>query len=148
LRFNVPLSDDPWNRHIRFTSSEGGVFGESVVNLSGLRRDATDAVLVPQFEGQAVPDISTWPTTVSSGVDDIARWGDFALDQLSSERFEIKKRSSAGNKASWLSGPGFGTRASGGGYLGGATAGGAAFGLKGQWFSDLWRQRCWQMLIG
>jgi len=99
--------------------------------LSGLRRDATAAVLDPQFNGKAVPDPSTWPTTISSAVNDIAVWSDFSLDQLSSTRYDIKKRSNAGEKAGWLKGGGHGTKAGGVGYVGGANGGGVVFGLKG-----------------
>lgn len=113
-------------------TADGGIWGEPVKVLSGLRRDATAAVLTPQFEGQAVPDISTWPTTVSSEVDLLPVWSDFTLDQLSSERFTVAKRTNAGRAASFLGNAGFGTRAAGLGYLGGANAGGVVFGLRGQ----------------
>ncbi|EEB91333.1 hypothetical protein MPER_10322, partial [Moniliophthora perniciosa FA553] len=73
LRFNTPLTDKLWDRHVRFLTTEGGVWGEPVVVLSGLRRDATAAVLTPQFEGKTIPDISTWPTAVSSEVDQLAQ---------------------------------------------------------------------------
>ncbi|KAJ8073355.1 hypothetical protein PM082_011627 [Marasmius tenuissimus] len=133
LAFTAPLSDKPWDRHVRFVTTEGGIWGEPILVLSGLRRDATAAVLTPQFEGKPVPDISTWPTTVSSEVDQLAVWSDYTLDQLSSSNFTIAKRTNAGSKASFIPHAGFGTRASGLGYVGGATSGGVVFGLKDFW---------------
>ncbi|KAF9256383.1 hypothetical protein L218DRAFT_217472 [Marasmius fiardii PR-910] len=133
LTFTTPLSDELWNRHVRFVTTEGGIWGEPVLVLSGLRRDATAVVLTPQFEGQAVPDISKWPTSVSSEVDQLAVWSDFTLDQLSSSNFSIAKRTNAGSKASFVPHAGFGTRAAGLGYVGRATGGGVVFGLKDFW---------------
>ncbi|KAI0075597.1 hypothetical protein K474DRAFT_1708867 [Panus rudis PR-1116 ss-1] len=133
LTFATPLSDELWDRHVRFVSTEGGIWGEPVRVLSGLRRDATAAVLTPQFEGQKVPDISTWPTSVSSEVDQLPIWSEFTLDQLSPVRFTVAKRTDASRKASFLTNAGFGDRASGLGYIGGATAGGVVFALKDFW---------------
>lgn len=109
----------------------GGLWGEPVRVLSGLRRDATAAVLTPQWEGQVVPPVSAWPATVSAGVNDLPIWSDFTLDQLSPANFAIKKRSNAGKAAAFIDHAGHGTRASGAGYLGGAKNGGVVFGLKG-----------------
>ncbi|KAL0579652.1 hypothetical protein V5O48_002348 [Marasmius crinis-equi] len=133
LTLTTPLSDKLWDRHVRFLTTEGGVWGEAIQMLSGLRRDATAPVLNPQFEGQPVPDISTWPTSVSSEFDQVAVWSDYTLDQLSPAHFTVAKRTNAGSKASFIPHAGFGTRAAGLGYVGGATAGGVVFGLKDFW---------------
>lgn len=133
LTFSTPLSDELYNRHVRFVTSTGGIWGEPVRVLSGLRRDATAAVLTPQFEGLATPDISTWPTTVSSGVDDLPIWNDFRLDQLSPTRWTVAKRTVAGSAASWLKNAGFGEKAAGVGYIGGATSGGVTFAARNFW---------------
>ena len=122
-----------YNRHVRFVTSEGGIWGEAVRGLSGLRRDATAAVLTPQFEGQATPDISTWVTTISSEIDQLPVWSDFTLDQLSPAHFTVAKRTNAGSKASFLRNAGFGDKAAGVGYVGGATNGGVVFALKDFW---------------
>lgn len=131
LRFTTPLSDELYNRHVRFVTADGGIWGEPIRVLSSLRRDATAAVLQPQFNGTATSAFSTWPTSVSAFVDQLAVWSDYTLDQLSSQRFTVKKRTVAGRDASFLDNAGFGTRASGLGYVGGATGGGVVFALKG-----------------
>ncbi|KAG6816481.1 hypothetical protein H0H87_005686 [Tephrocybe sp. NHM501043] len=133
LRFSTPLSDELYNRHIRFVSADGGIWGEPVRVMSGLRRDALAPVLTPQFEGTATSDISTWPTSITPFVDQLAVWSDFTLDQLSSEYFTVAKRSNAGRAATFLPHAGSGTRASGLGCVGGATGGSVVFGLQDFW---------------
>ncbi|KAI5832951.1 hypothetical protein K523DRAFT_324967 [Schizophyllum commune Tattone D] len=132
LTYSLPLSDELWDRHIRLASVDGGVFGESVRTLSGLRRDAGADVLNAQFNGRPVPDISTWPATVSGSVDSLAVWADWRVDQLSADHFTIDKRSTGGTQAAWLR-PNQGARASGTGFVGGAKAGGTLFAIRDFW---------------
>ncbi|KAF8893062.1 hypothetical protein BD779DRAFT_1610011 [Infundibulicybe gibba] len=133
LKFTTPLSDELYNRHVRFLTADGGVWGEPVRVVSGLRRDATAPVLTAQFNGQATPALSTWPTSVSSEIDQLAVWADFSLDQLSANAFNVRKRTVAGDKATFIDHAGFGTRASGLGFVGGATGGGVVFALRDFW---------------
>jgi len=60
-------------------------------------------------------------------------WSDYSLEQLSSEHFQIYKRTDKGNAVSFLraTGSGSGKRASGMGYIGGARGGGVVFAIKG-----------------
>ena len=128
------MADLLHDRHIRFTSETGGVWGEAVRGLSGLRRDATAPVLTAQFEGRPTPAVSTWPATVSSGLDQLPIWNDFTLDQLSPGQFTISKRTTAGEEGRWLNATSsLGHRASGSGYVGGALNGGVLFGMKDFW---------------
>lgn len=133
VQFSVPLSDELYDRHIRFTSASGGLWGEAVRVLSGLRRDATAALLGPQFNGTALPaqDSGLWPTTVLPYLSSLAEWNDFSLVQLSPDHFDIWKRTNS--NSSWLKHAGHGVRANGTGYIGGATAGGVLFGLRNFW---------------
>ncbi|QRV78526.1 hypothetical protein RhiJN_06541 [Ceratobasidium sp. AG-Ba] len=133
VQFSVPLSDELYDRHIRFTSASGGIWGEAVRVLSGLRRDATAALLGPQFNGTAVPaqDSGAWPATVLPYLASLAAWNDYTLLQLSPDHFDIWKRTS--DKSSWLKHAGHGVRANGTGYIGGAKGGGVLFGLRNFW---------------
>lgn len=133
LQFDVPLSDELYDRHIRFTSASGGIWGEPVRVLSGLRRDATAALLGPQFNGSALPaqDSGSWPATILAGIASLPIWNDFTLVQLDADHFDIWKRTS--NKSSWLKHAGHGARANGTGYIGGAKGGGVLFGLRNFW---------------
>lgn len=105
-------------------------FGERRYNAFQACEMTQLPVLTPQFEGQAVPDISTWPTTISSEIDQLVVWSDFTLDQLAPDKFSIAKRTVAGGKAAWLSKAGFGDKSSGVGYVGGANGGGVTFAVR------------------
>ncbi|CAE6478251.1 unnamed protein product [Rhizoctonia solani] len=133
VKFDVPLSDELYDRHVRFTSASGGLWGEAVKVLSGLRRDATAALLNPQFEGTALPakNSGSWPATITAGLDTLPIWNDYTLVQLSADHFDIWKRTN--NKSSWIKHAGHGARANGTGYIGGAKAGGVLFGLHNFW---------------
>jgi len=87
FQFSTPMTDLLHDRHVRFLNTVPvptqtpappsqpaipGVWGEPIRVVSGLRRDATAAVLDPQFNGLPTPDVSTWPTTVSSELDMLA----------------------------------------------------------------------------
>ncbi|KXN82742.1 hypothetical protein AN958_02181 [Leucoagaricus sp. SymC.cos] len=149
LSFSTPMADQLHDRHIRFLSSPfpnasasppansqpttAGVWGEPIRVVSGLRRDATAPVLDAQFNGTPTPPLSTWPSTVTAGLNDLAVWSDYSLDQLSPSYFSIRKRTNASTKANWVDHAGHGTRAAGLGYVGGATNGGVVFGLRDFW---------------
>lgn len=133
IRFQVPLKDEElYNRHVRLAGVEGGFLHEAVQGITGLRRDPGEAVRKAQFEGRETPDISTWDTRVSSRMHWIPVWNDFKLRQLTADGFNLKKRTQPGQ--SWLD-ISAGTRSGGLAYLGGATAGGLAVGLR-----DFWKQ--------
>lgn len=131
VRLDIPLEGEKqYNRHVRIAGVNGGVLNEAVQGITGLRRDPGNVVRKAQVEGKQLPDISTWPTTVSSRMRWIPAWNDYSLSQLSPDGFTLRKRTKAGQ--SWLNIPG-GTRAEGLAYLGGATVGGLAVGLRDFW---------------
>ncbi|KAJ2975439.1 hypothetical protein NUW58_g8356 [Xylaria curta] len=131
LRFDIPLAGEKlYDRHVRIAGVDGGFLNEAVQGITGLRRDPGKAVRTAQFEGKKTPDVGTWATTVSSRLQWIPTWNDYTLTQLSPDGFTLKKRTKAGQ--SWVKIPG-GTRAGGLAYLGGATTGGLAVGLRDFW---------------
>ncbi|KAI8652716.1 hypothetical protein NCS57_01336500 [Fusarium keratoplasticum] len=131
LRFDVPLKgEELYNRHVRIAGVEGGLLSEAVQPITGQRRDPGQAVKTAQFDGKELPDVSTWDTRVSSRLHWIPAWNDYSLSQLSPDGFTIKKRTKSGQ--SWINVPA-GTRAEGLVYLGGATKGGLAVGLRDFW---------------
>jgi hypothetical protein len=132
LQLDVPMSDQPYDRHIRFAGPGNGVWGESVVGLTGLRRDAGAAVRAAQVAGTATPPVSTWDATVQAGWKDLPQWGDFSLVQHSAAQCAVWKRTS--DSAAWLKHAGFADRAPGFGYAGGVS-GGLGFGVR-----DFWQQ--------
>lgn len=129
VRFQVPMTDQPHDRHVRFAGDGEGVLGEAVRGITGLRRDPGAAVRQAQIAGRATPPVSTWDTRVSSRLQYIPAWGDYSLRQLSDGCFDIRKRTRAGH--GWIP-VDSGRRASGLGYVGGIS-GGFAFGMRDFW---------------
>jgi len=128
LRFSVPMTDELHDRHVRFTGSGAGVFGEAVRTLTGLRRDAGIAARDAQIAGGKVPAIAP---VVKSLLQYVPAFGDWTLFQANADAFTIRKRTTDGH--AWLD-SGHGTRAGGLGYVGGP-AGGVAFGIRNFWQS-------------
>ena len=92
VRFQVPMTDQPHDRHVRFAGDGDGVLGEAVRGITGLRRDPGAAVRQAQIAGRPTPDVSTWDTRVSGRLHLIPAWGDYSLRQLSDGGFDIRKR--------------------------------------------------------
>ncbi|MCX4556507.1 Tat pathway signal sequence domain protein [Streptomyces phaeochromogenes] len=129
VRFKVPMRDAAYDRHIRIGGEGTGLLREAVKGITGLRRDPGTAVRTAQFEGKKLPDPSTWDQRVTTRLQYIPEWGDYTLSQLSADGFSVRKRTKKGH--GWI-GAGGGRRASGFGYVGGAS-GGLAFGLRDFW---------------
>jgi hypothetical protein len=129
VQFEVPMRDEPYNRHIRFAGQDKGLWGESIQGLTGLSRDPGDAVRAAQVAGEKVPDIRSWPATINTRMHWIPTWGDFTLSQLNANGFTVRKRTKAGH--GWINAD-QGHRSEGLGYVGG-TSGGVAFGMRDFW---------------
>ncbi|KAL5338219.1 hypothetical protein BJX70DRAFT_214941 [Aspergillus crustosus] len=131
LRFAVPLKDEElYNRHVRIPGVDTGFLHEAVRGITGLRRDPGEEVRTAQVNGTQLPDESTWDTRVTTRLHWIPTWNDYKLAQLSPDGFTIHKRTKAGQ--GWITVPG-GTKSHGLTYLGGATKGGLAVGLRDFW---------------
>ena len=131
VRFDVPMTDAPYDRHVRFAGADGGLWSEAVQGITGLRRDPGEAVRRAQVDGRALPDPATWDPRVSGRLAYIPRWNDYRLVQPNADGFQIEKRTAQGH--AWIRSAG-GTRASGAGYVGGVS-GGVAFGMRDFWQS-------------
>lgn len=138
VKFDVPMHDELYNRHVRLSGQGKGIWAEAVQGLTGLRRDPGEEVRKAQIEGKAVPAPSNWAEAVSSRIHWIPRWGDFKLSQLSANGFKVEKRTKEGH--AWIPAD-QGGRSSGTGYIGGAS-GGIAFGMR-----DFWKLHPTQMDI-
>ncbi|MDH6571686.1 hypothetical protein M2160_006707 [Streptomyces sp. SAI-117] len=129
VRFDVPMRDQSYDRHIRIGGEGTGLLREAVKGITGLRRDPGIAVQEAQYAGKKLPDPSTWDQRVTTRLQYIPEWGDYTLSQLSADGFTVRKRTKKGH--GWI-GAGGGRRASGFGYVGGAS-GGFSFGLRDFW---------------
>ncbi|OEJ62048.1 Tat pathway signal sequence domain protein [Streptomyces agglomeratus] len=129
VRFTVPMRDETYDRHIRIGGDGTGLLREAVKGVTGLRRDPGAAVQAAQFEGRKLPDPATWDQRVTSRLHLVPAWGDYTLSQLSADGFTLRKRTKRGH--GWIPAGG-GRRASGFGYVGGAS-GGLSLGLRDFW---------------
>ncbi len=130
LRFDVVMHDSQMHdRHVRFAGEGKGLWAEGVRNLTGLRRDAGQAVKEAQTAGKACPPVDSFPDTVRNRLGYIPAWSDYTLSQTGPDSFEIRKRTKPGH--GWITADN-GRRASGAGYIGGAS-GGVVFGLRDFW---------------
>lgn len=125
----VPMQDAPHDRHVRFGGEDGGLWGEAVRPLTGLRRDPGAAFRAAQVAGGAVPPLDTMQPVLREELQYIPAWGDFTLSQPNSDGFAITKRTAPGH--GWIA-VDTARRAPGFGYVGGAS-GGVAFGLADFW---------------
>ena len=128
----VPMQDPPQDRHVRFAGEAGGLWGEAVRPLTGLRRDPGARFREAQVAGRATPPVAELSGPVRETLRFIPAWGDFTLAQPNADGFAITKRTKPGH--GWIDVDSAG-RAPGLGYVGGVS-GGVAFGMK-----DFW-QRC------
>ena len=128
LRFSVPMGDLMHDRHVRFVGENGGVWGEAVRTLTGLRRDSGAVARKNQIDGLAV--LSNISPQVTRNIDYVPTWGDFTLYQSTASSYSIRKRTADG--FGWIDAD-QGGRAAGVAYVGGATKGGVLFGLRDFW---------------
>ncbi len=131
IRFSMPLKDALYDRHVRFATDDTGVWGEAVRGLTGLQQDPGAEVREAQVAGRKTPPLESWTPGFAKGLEYVPAFGDFTLSQLSSDAFEIRKRTKPG--FTWLNSL-TGRRAAGLGYLGGP-GGGLAFGIRNFWQS-------------
>jgi hypothetical protein len=129
IRFQVPMTDELHDRHVRFVGAEHGLFAEAVRGLTGLRRDPGEAVRRAQVAGQPTGPVSGFDPRVGNRMHLIPAWGDFTLSQITADGFQIRKRTKSGH--GWIP-AGAGTRAGGLAYVGGVS-GGLALGMRDFW---------------
>ncbi|MBY0010952.1 hypothetical protein H7K49_10830 [Paenibacillus typhae] len=131
ILFKVPLSGPLYNRHIRFTGSEGS-FSESPKTLHTRRTKGKYAELfAAQLEGRRLEFDPEEDAYFTGLLRDSAVWDSFRLVQDSSEHYAVHKRT--GPDCVWIRGA-EGRRAGGLGYVG-SECGGLAAGVK-----DFWRK--------
>lgn len=130
IRFDVPLNDKLYDRHIRIAGQEGGFLSEAVKGITGLRRDPGEEIRDAQIEGRPLPPEEEWDERVTTRLHWIPTWKEYSLDQLSPDGFTMEKRVDSNQGRITIPG---GTRSGGLAYLGGATSGGLALGLRNFW---------------
>lgn len=134
LRADVPMRDEPHDRHVRLAGPaeddhRPGFLTEAVRGITGLRRDPGERFRLAQVAGRPCGPVGEWADTVSRRRHLIPQWTDWTLDQNSADGFTLRKRTGPGS--AWVTIPSA-TRAAGYAYVGG-TSGGLGFGLRDFW---------------
>lgn len=142
IRFDVPMREALYNRHIAFSSADGGVWSEPVQPLVGRRvltlgdaanrnsgRDVTDknaskdkeaSLQQQQMEGKRIPPYEAFDEKNRSLLDNWASWNTYRLSQLTADAFSIRKRANDTNP--WI-GTFSGTRSEGYAFAGDVSGG-------------------------
>jgi hypothetical protein len=100
VRFEVPMREALYNRHIAFSGAEGGVWSEPVQPLVGRRTLTLNGDLTlqeQQMEGKRIPSYDKFDAENRSLLDHWASWDGFRLSQLNADAFSIRKRATDDN---------------------------------------------------
>ena len=133
LVFDVPMDEQIYNRHVRFSGENGGFWDEPVQPLNGrgsLYHNGED--LYPkQLAGERIAERETFPERQQFLLDNWASWNDFKLEQLNADGFVVQKRTN--DVSTWL-GAGYGKRSTGMAFVG-DVSGGLAICVRNFWQS-------------
>ena len=134
VRFEVPMREQAYNRHVAFATQDGGVWTESVQPLSGRRilmKDRDMSFEYRQVAGERIPEPTDFDERNQDLLHHWARWNTFRLTQLTDHGYAITKRAHANNQ--WI-GTHTGGRAAGYAFAG-DVSGGLGIAVKDFWQS-------------
>lgn len=135
VRFDIPLRDEIYNRHVAFTAADGGVWSEPVQPLVGRRPvkivgdTATLGIQQRQMLGVRLPGRDMFDEKSQEHLDNWAAWDGFRLSQLTPDGYTVRKR--ATGSSPWI-GTHSGHRTPGYGWIG-DTRGGLGINIKDFW---------------
>ncbi|MBR0434321.1 MAG: hypothetical protein IJK15_11610 [Bacteroidaceae bacterium] len=134
VRFEVPMREQAYNRHVAFATQDGGVWTESVQPLSGRRilTKGTDMSFeLKQVAGERIPEPDFFDEKGRDLLHHWARWNIYRLSQPNDQGYTINKRAHANNQ--WI-GTHAGKRADGYAFAG-DVSGGLGVSVKDFWQS-------------
>ena len=127
IRFDIPMREALYNRHIAFSCADGGVWSEPVQPLVGRRvltlgkpQEKDLSLQQQQMEGKRIPPYEAFDEKNRSLLDNWASWDSYRLSQLTADAFSIRKRANDNNP--WI-GTFSGTRSNGYAFAGDITGG-------------------------
>lgn len=126
IRFDVPMREALYNRHVAFSCADGGVWSEPVQPLVGRRMltmpqiQDEPSLQQQQMEGKRIPPYEAFDEKNRELLNDWASWNDYRLSQLTADAFSIRKRTN--DDAPWI-GTFSGTRSDGYAFAGDITGG-------------------------
>jgi hypothetical protein len=128
IRFQIPMCEEAYNRHVAFATDGGGVWAEPVQLLD--QGNDHSRLRTMQLEGKAIEGDSI-PFRTRQYLKEWAQWDGFRLSQLTDNAFSVRKR--ATSVSPWI-GTFTGGRAPGYVFVG-DTKGGLGVALKDFWQS-------------
>lgn len=134
VRFEVPMREQPYNRHVAFATQDGGVWTESVQPLNGRRVLAKNGDMSfeqQQVQGLRIPEPDSFDAKNQELLHHWASWNTYRLAQLSDQGYAIQKRAHSNNM--WI-GTHTGQRADGYAFAG-DVSGGLGISVKDFWQS-------------
>lgn len=134
LRFEVPMREQAYNRHVAFATQDGGVWAESVQPLSGRRiltKGRDMSFEVQQVAGKRIPEPDEFDQKNQELLRHWAKWNTYRLSQPNDQGFAIQKRAHENNQ--WV-GTYTGHRADGYAFVG-DVSGGLGISMKDFWQS-------------
>lgn len=122
LVFDVPLDEQLYNRHIRFSGENGGLWDEPCEPLNGRipLYDNHEDLYAKQLRGERIPERETFNEKQQFLIDHWATWNDFKLEQLNADGFRVQKRTN--DQSAWI-GAGYGKRSAGMAFVGDVSGG-------------------------
>ena len=120
--FDVPLDEELYNRHIRFSGENGGLWDEPAEPLYGSNAlmENGENLYTKQLTGARIAQRETFNDRQKSLIDHWASWNDFKLVQSNADGFTVQKRT--GDGGAWIN-AGAGKRSSGLAYVGDVSGG-------------------------
>jgi len=142
VRFEVPMREQAYNRHVAFATQDGGVWSESVQPLSGRRilenpnpdpahEGAASSMEMQQVAGKRIPEPEAFDAKGQDLLRHWAKWNTYRLSQPNDQGYTITKRAHANNQ--WI-GTHAGHRAAGYAFAG-DVSGGLGICVKDFWES-------------
>ncbi len=133
VTFDLPMDEEVYNRHIRFSGENGGFWDEPAQPLVGRVPFSTTwkNTYKSQLDGQRITERSDLTEEQIFLVENLASWNDFKLVQDNSEGFRIQKRT--GSQVAWID-AGLSKRSEGMAFAG-DVSGGLAVTIRDFWQS-------------
>ena len=121
LVFDVPLDEQLYNRHIRFSGENGGLWDEPCQPLNGRRPlDYRNDLYAKQLKGERIAEWETFSKEQQFLIDHWATWNDFKMQQLNADGFQVQKRTN--DESTWID-AGYGKRSEGMAFVGDVSGG-------------------------
>lgn len=133
LVFDVPMDEQLYNRHIRFSGENGGLWDEPCQPLNGripLIDNGID-LYTKQLTGERIAERKSFSEKQQFLIDHWPIWNDFKLEQSNADGFRVLKRTN--NLSTWID-AGYGKRSDGMAFVG-DVSGGLALCVKDFWQS-------------